>query len=462
MTQALKQYIELARQEWDSLTNASPAPLNALRRKALEALESTPLPRRGSEGYETTDLETMLSPDFGVNTRRVPLWKALEGSNGCAVSPFGLVSRTVVGDTAKPEPAAAAARPVIVETFAEAWRSHPEVMEEYLGKVAPMSNPIVALNTLLAQDGLLIFIPRGTEVENTVQVVNYLARTPQPVMSVRRLLIVAESGAQARVLCCDHTHTSDLAMSLQVAEVFVGDGARLDIYDMEETHASAQRLSTLYARQQRGSSLLLDGITLQNGSSRNEWQIDIDEPDCDTQLLGMAIATQSQHIDNHTLINHNAPRCRSNEMMKYLLDDAATGAFAGKILVGHGCDGVEAYQGNRNICASPSARMFTKPQLEIYTDDVKCSHGATVGQLDQEALFYMLTRGVGRDMARTLLMQAFMADVIDGVRLPLLRDRLHALVERRLAGQPTKCDACAATAAQCAKGEIASNRPAVD
>ena len=159
-------------------------------------------------------------------------------------------------------------------------------------------------------------------------------------------------------------------------------------------------------------------------------------------FAAVAIASGEQHVDNHTLINHNAPRCQSNEMFKYVLNDNSIGAFAGKILVKPDCPKIDAYQGNRNIVASPAARMYTKPQLEIYTDDVKCSHGATVGQLDQDALFYMQTRGISLPVAQKLLMQAFMSDVIDGVRLDTLRDRLRHLVEMRLSGDALICETC--------------------
>ena len=202
------------------------------------------------------------------------------------------------------------------------------------------------------------------------------------------------------------------------------------------------RLSQLWARQDEGSNVLVDGITLTNGYTRNDFRIDVDGAHSTTQLLGMAIGSGNQHVDNHTLINHNAPQCQSNEMFKYVLNDQAIGAFAGKILVKPNCPKIDAYQGNRNIVASPEAKMYTKPQLEIYTDDVKCSHGSTVGQLDQEALFYMQTRGISLPVAQKLLMQAFMSDVIDGVRLASLKDRLRHLVEMRLSGDDAMCKSC--------------------
>ncbi|MBQ2236334.1 MAG: Fe-S cluster assembly protein SufD, partial [Muribaculaceae bacterium] len=299
-----------------------------------------------------------------------------------------------------------------------------------------------ALNTLLAQDGLLVHAPAGKVTHRPIQVVN-IFNAAAPVMAVRRTLIVAEPGSHVQVLVCDHTqHAEQDYLSVQVVEIIAMEGATVEYYDMEESTPRTHRLSSLHVRQHEGSNVLVNGITLLNGTTRNEYHISVDGPNASTTLLGMAIASGEQHVDTLSHIAHNAPRCKSDEMFKYVLDDHAVGAFAGKILVRENCPRVEAYQGNRNLCASSTARMHTKPQLEIYTDDVKCSHGTTIGQLDEEALFYMRSRGIGRELARTMLMQAFMSDIIDGVRLEVLRDRLRHLVEKRFAGDLATCAGC--------------------
>ena len=156
----------------------------------------------------------------------------------------------------------------------------------------------------------------------------------------------------------------------------------------------------------------------------------------------MAIGSEKMHIDNDSAINHRAPHCKSNQLFKYVLDEEATGAFEGSILVTPEAQYTEAYQSNRNILASTSARMHCKPQLEIYNDEVKCSHGATTGQLDTDALFYMRTRGIPEAEARTMLMQAFMIDVIETMHIAGLQERLRHLVERRFAGTLGNCSAC--------------------
>ena len=162
----------------------------------------------------------------------------------------------------------------------------------------------------------------------------------------------------------------------------------------------------------------------------------------ETNLYGCVIADREQHVDNNTLIDHQAPDTHSNELYKYVLDGQATGAFAGRVLVRPGAQGVTSQESNANLCATKEAHMYTQPMLEIYADDVKCSHGSTVGQLDEKALFYMQQRGIGIDEARMLLKFAFVSQVLDVLKLEALRDRLHYLVDKRFRGELGKCEGC--------------------
>ena len=440
MNNALKQYIDLHDENRDAINAHSAPQLNAIRKEARKALNGAVLPRKGSDDYEATDLNAVLAPDYGVNINHVDLSRESTTKFRCEVPNLSTCLYYVFNDTFRPSSTAGKSGDnASVESFQAT--KHPEVLAKHYGTAASLSNPCTALNTMLAQDGVMIYVPKGSHTTRPIQLINVFDANAQ-LMAVRRLLIVLEDDAQAKVLVCDHTKGDQKYLSLETVEVIVGRNAQLDYYHMEESDVNTTRLSQLWVRQQEGSNVLIDGITLTNGYTRNDYSIDVDGEHCDTQLLGMAIASGDQHVDNHTLINHNAPRCQSNEMFKYVLNDNSIGAFAGKILVKPDCPKIDAYQGNRNIVASPTARMYTKPQLEIYTDDVKCSHGSTVGQLDQDALFYMQTRGISLPVAQKLLMQAFMSDVIDGVRLDTLRDRLRHLVEMRLSGDALICETC--------------------
>ena len=440
---ALQQYIDLYDECREILEQQSPALLNMVRRTAREQLQDARLPRKGSEDYEATDLEAVFAHDYGVNVNRLPFEADPGETFHCDVPNLSTCLYYSSNDAF--HSSATAERnigQVVVEPFSMAAVDYPELMADHYGKIAKMSDPTVALNSLLVQDGLLICVPDGVVAERPIQLVN-IFNAALDMMVQRRLLIVVGKNAAIKLLTCDHTQSPDYRyLNNQVVEIVAMQGATLDYYDMEESTPKTNRVSSIYVQQHEGSNVLIDGITLTNGFTRNNYHVEVNGEHAETHLLGMTIASGEQHVDSHTFISHNAPRCHSNEMFKYVLNDNAVGAFAGKILVQPNCPRVEAYQGNRNLCGAPTAKMYTKPQLEIYTDDVMCSHGSAVGQLDEDALFYMRTRGIGVEEARRLLMQAFVADVIDGVRLDALKDRLHYLVEKRFAGTLSNCAGC--------------------
>ncbi|MDD6687252.1 Fe-S cluster assembly protein SufD [Sodaliphilus pleomorphus] len=441
---ALKQYIDLYTEHRAAIEAHAPAALNALRPAALKALDGARLPRKGEEDYEGTDLEQAFAPDYGVNVNRTPFTADPGQAFSCDVPNMSTCLYFFYNDIFSPSRTARQLPGgVVVESLAQAQHSHPEILAKYLGSLADLSKPEVALNTLLAQDGMLVYIPDGVTAEKPIQLVN-IYNAAAPVMAVRRLLVVVGENAHAKMLVCDHTQNAGVDyLGSQVVEIVALKDATFDYYDLEETNASTHRVSSVFVDQREGSNVLVDGMTLLNGFTRNDYYVNVDGEHCQTQLLGMTIASGTQHVDNHSLLCHNKPNCHSNEMFKYVLNDEAVGAFAGKILVKPGCPKTDAYQGNRNIVAAPTAKMYSKPQLEIYTDDVQCSHGTAIGQLDEEALFYMRTRGIPLDQARMLLMQAFVDDVIDGVRLDALKDRLRHLVEKRFQGKMAMCQACA-------------------
>ena len=440
---ALKQYIDLYDETRELLEQQSPALLNKVRREARERIEGARLPRRGSEDYEATDLEAVFAHDYGVNVNRLPFEADPLTTFHCDVPNMSTCLYYSSNDAF--HSSATAERnigQVVVEPFSMAAVDYPELMTDHYGRLARLSDPTVALNSLLVQDGLFIYVPDGVVAERPIQLVN-IFNAALDMMVQRRLLIIVGRNASIKLLTCDHTQSPDYQyLNNQVVEIVALPGSTLDYYDMEESTPKTNRVSSIYVDQHEGSNVLIDGITLTNGFTRNNYHVEVNGEHAETHLLGMTIASGEQHVDSHTFISHNAPRCTSNEMFKYVLNDNAVGAFAGKILVQPGCPRVEAYQGNRNLCSAPTAKMYTKPQLEIYTDDVMCSHGSAIGQLDEEALFYMRTRGIGIDEARRLLMQAFVADVIDGVRLDALKDRLHYLVEKRFAGTLSNCAGC--------------------
>lgn len=441
---AIDQYLELWRENRRLIESKSPEALNQLREAAAESLEANGLPSEKSEDYRHTDLEKLLSPDYGVNVARVPIAVNPSESFRCDVPQLSTSLFLVINDAFAETAGCRNNLPEGVEVMSLAAyaRSHPDFIERYYGSVADLNNPVVALDTLLCQDGIVVHVRAGVKVEPTIQIVN-IFNNISPLLAARRLLIVMEEDAEARLLICDHTQTQEVDFcSLQVVEIIAGKRSRLDYYDLEESTRRTVRLSSLYLHQEEQSEVLLDSMTLYNGVTRNEFFTRFAGRRARLRMLGMGIEDENRRLDTYSKICHDVPECNTDELFKYVVDDEAVGAFSGLIYVAEGAVKTEAYQSNRNLVGSDRAKMHSKPQLEIYNDDVKCSHGTAIGQLDEKQLFYMMTRGISEEQARLMLKQAFMSDVIDGISLSPLRDRLKLMVERRFAGEQTACASC--------------------
>ncbi len=445
---SLAQYIDLYNTNRDIVFSNSAPLLNVMRDQAVKIVkEAKSLPTKSTEGYEKTSIEDMFAPDMGININRVPIPVNVASTFRCDIPNMSTLMAFILNDTFVHGKLLQDKLPkgVIVDSLAHAAVVHKNLVEQYYGRIAPATDAGVALNTMLVQDGVFIYIPRGLVMERPLQLVNIFS-SPTDLLAFRRLLIIIEDGAKAQLLVCDHTqHHDNSFLSSQVIEISLGNGACFELLDIEESSPLTSRYSQLFANQQEGSQLRINGVTLIGGNTRNNYDINLLGRNCETTLAGMAIGSASQHTDNSSNVRHYAPCCRSNQLFKYVLDDQSTGAFEGSIVVSPEAQFTEAYQSNRNMLASTNARMHTKPQLEIYCDDVKCSHGATTGQLDNDALFYMRSRGISEQEARLMLMQAFMSDVIDTVTMEGMRDRLRHLVEKRFYGKTTLCSDCSAS-----------------
>ena len=441
---ALDQYLDLWKDHKQLIASKSPLALNSLREAAADALRLNGLPSVRSEHYAHTDLERILGPDFGINVARVPMAVNPSESFRCDVPQLSTSLFLVINDAFAETAGCRDNLPdgVEVMSLAAYARKNPDFIAKYYGSLASLDNPVVALDTLLCQDGVVVHVRAGVKVEPTIQVVN-IFNSPSPLLAARRLLIVMEEDSEARILSCDHTQTVDTDFcGLQVTEIYAARGSRLDYYDLEESTRRTARLSSLWLRQEEDSEVLLDAMTLYNGVTRNEFFTQFAGPHARLRMLGMGIEDEKRRLDTYSRISHDVPDCDTDELFKYVVDGEAVGAFEGLIYVAEGASKTQAFQSNRNLLGSSEARMHSKPQLEIYNDDVKCSHGCAIGQLDEKQLFYMMTRGISEDQARLLLKQAFMSDVIDGISLPPLRDRLKIMVERRFAGEQTACASC--------------------
>ena len=443
-----QQYIELYKQAAGMIKSHAPEALNAVRDQAFEDFRKQGFPSRKVERYKYTDIQKLFEPDYGVNINRLQIPVDPYEAFRCDVPNLSTSLYFVVNDMFyhDEKPKGHLPEGVIIGSL----RDNPELVAKYYAKLAKTSeDAITALNTMLAQDGMLVYVPKNVKVDRAIQVINILKATPSNAQKVvsdlmvnRRVLIVLEEGAELKMLFCDHAADDRNFLATQVIEAYVGENASLDLYCLEETHAKNVRVSNVYIDQQANSRVNHNVITLHNGITRNKLDLTFSGEGAECQCYGCVIADKQQHVDNNTLISHKVPHCTSNELYKYVLDDKATGAFAGRVLVEHGAQKTSSQMTNQNLTATKEARMYTQPMLEIYADDVKCAHGSTVGQLNDAALFYMRQRGISLSEAKVLLQNAFINEVIDKMQLEPLRDRLHYLVEKRFRGELNKCDGC--------------------
>lgn len=438
-----QEYIDIFVQN-RALVEASCAQLlNEARNEAFARFKAVGFPSVKEEHWLHSNVAKRFAVNYGMNLGRVAMKADRRSIFTCDVPNLNTHQALIVNDTfnagngnVKELPAG-----VILASLNEVAKESPALLEPYYNSLAKEGDSIAQFNTMFVQDGLLLYIPKDTVVEDTIQIVTLLQANVE-MLSNRRLLVIMEENSRASLLVCDHSSMEKQTLSTQVTEIFLGSGACLDLYELEETAYNNTRLGHLFVRQAANSSFNHSNITLTNGFTRNYLNVSLEGQGAEASVNGLVIGDKQQHTDNRTLVDHKVPNCNSTELYKYILDEQSTGVFAGKMLIRPDAQRTFSQQTNRNLCLTNDAHMYAQPQLEIYADDVKCSHGSTVGQLDENALFYMQQRGIPAAEARHLLMYAFAGEVIDNIKIEALRDRLHMLVEKRLRGELNHCKGC--------------------
>ena len=440
-----QQYIDFYKSYHQDIKSHSAILLNAFRDEAFAKFEKLGFPTAKLEDYKYTDMKEPLTVDYGLNINHLPIpvnpYKVFK----CDVPGIRSYLYFVVNEVFYPVTSTSNQQfpeGVIIDSLMGASEKYPELVEKYIGKLSREKNDgWIAFNETFAQDGFFMYIPKNVKLKKPVQLVNILHSNVDLMANTRNLIII-EEGAEAQLLVCDHTMDNVKFFSNRLTEIFVGENAHYEHYHLENVHQQTTNVSTLLVNQQTSSKVLANIITLHNGITRNSIEVNIDGEFCETLLTGMVIGDKTQTVDNFTSIVHKKPNSQSNELFKYILDENSKGAFSGKIYVAPHAQKTFAYQNNRNILLSKNARMRSKPQLEIYADDVKCSHGATIGQLDELAKFYMQSRGISEAEARFLLMFAFTNDVIENIKIEALKGRMRLLIEKRLRGKLAYCEGC--------------------
>ena len=305
------------------------------------------------------------------------------------------------------------------------------IIENYFNKVAKQDH-LTSLNTAFVKEGAYIHIPRNTEVEKPIQIINFTTGTEDAIMTQPRNLIVVEQNAHVQIIERHQSLTQNAALTNVVTEIFADRYATVDYYKIQNDHTSASLVDNTFIEQQSESTVAVHTFSFGGKVTRNNLNFYQMGKHINSTLKGITIIEGKQHVDHHTLVHHTAPNCESHQDYKGIFNERAVGVFNGKVVVEKDAQKTNAYQQNNNVLVSDRSTINAKPQLEIFADDVKCSHGCTIGQLDEQALFYMQQRGIPKKEARALLMYAFANTVLESVKIPEVKERITKLIAMKL------------------------------
>jgi len=435
--------ISLYRQNNSVLDTMSGKLLNLQRENAFHDFDKLGIPTVKNENYKYTPLEKYFAGNYDVDLEVNPFKIDVKSIFKCDVPNLDThVVLVLNGFYYANDRNGELPEGLIICGLNEASVKYPALFEKHYARYADTSvDGLVALNTLFAHDGVFIYIPDNAEMTKPLQVIN-LSYSDKNLRITRRNLIVAGNNAKAAIVVCDHTLSNQSFLTNSLTEIFVGRQASVNYDWLQNENGKSTHINNLFIHQEESSSFCSSIVSLHGGLIRNNFYAVLAGQHSDTSLNGLFLCDDKQHVANYILVDHASPNCTSNQLFKGILDGEATGSFNGKILVRPDAQKIQAYQKNNNILLSSTARMNTKPHLEIYADDVKCSHGATVGQLDSEALFYIRSRGISQDEARHLLMYAFANEIVGKISVPILKERIIDLVDKRLRGELSGCNDC--------------------
>ena len=430
-TQSKNWYISNFKRIEESLNGESKTPFHELRKKAIEIFGEIDFPSVKNEEWKYTNIAPILKFNFS-NVKPVKL-------NTEDIEPFlipGLKPSIIVLVNGSYVPGLSKIHKhpegVIIESFSNVLKNDPGIILEHFGKYAKLDNGFIALNTAFAGDGVVIKIPDNTVIKDYIHIINLTGSKNENVLSQPRNLIVTGKNSQVKIIESYHSLPGNENLTNVVNEVIAGENSDVEIYRLQHENTGSFHVNHTQAYQQKNSVFTHYSITLGGNIVRNDTNTLLDAENCTGNLFGLYLTEGSQHVDNHTMIDHAKPHCQSNEKYKGVLDGSSRGVFNGKVFVREDAQKTNAYQSNKAILLTGTAVVDTKPQLEIYADDVKCSHGAAIGQLDDEAVFYLRSRGIGKELAKTVLIRAFANDIFETLTSEELHEHLNHLVYAKL------------------------------
>jgi len=434
---------DLYEQHRDLIGESDTPRLARIREEAFKSFCKLGFPHTGLEEWRNTDLTESLARGYDYPLFRDPE-EDIQKVFRCNIPHL---DTAIIGQlngwyVSKDVPLMELGNGIIMGSLAEAKRKYPELVEQYYNKTtSDRKEALTELNTAFAQDGVFIYVPDNVQSPKPVQLINVIHHEKSLFLQSRNLVIVGKN-ARLSMVHCDDSYNLQSSFSNIVTEIFLGEKGIMDHYKLQNLNNSSALVSTTCFQMEAGAELESHYITLNGGLIRNNIRLLFNGPHGKADIFGIYLMDRKQHIDNQVFIDHASPDCTSYEMFKGILDEQARGIFNGHVVVRRHAARTDARQNNRNILLTDTARVNSKPFLEIYNDDVKCSHGSSTGQLDSEAMFYLRQRGIGEESARMLLMFAFADEVVGRIAIPQLRQRIEDMVKKRLQGELQICEQC--------------------
>ncbi len=415
------------------LNGETKTPVHQTRREAMQNFEKLGFPTIKHEEWKYSNVNSLVKQAFDFNVKTEFGSEELEtlaipNLEGNILYFINGIYNPSLSRIVSPE------NQLQILSFGQAVKENPSLLDAYFAKYANyQDDAFTALNTAFAHDGVVVNVPAGKVVEQPI-ILRFItdARIANAASQPRNLIVVGKN-AEVKMAEAFRTIGENGSFTNIVTEIVIDENANVQYYKVQNETEKAYHIGTTQVSQKANSHFYAVTVTVNGGFVRNNLNIVLDGQNCEAFMYGLYFPNGKQHIDNHTLVDHAKPNSYSNELYKGVLQDKSTGVFNGKIFVRDGASKTNAYQSCRNVVLSDEASMNTKPQLEIYNDDVKCSHGTTTGKLNDEALFYMRSRGIPKAEAMTLLMYAFCEDVISEIKIEPIRAYLEGVIADKLA-----------------------------
>ncbi len=408
------------------------SPIHDVRSKAIKVFEDQGFPTKKQEAWKYTSLNALVKKDYSIfpDNETAVEFKNVKKYFIHDIDTYKIVFVDGVYSSFLSETTHDGIDVCLLSAALTKSKYQP-VMDAYFNKIAK-EDSLTSLNTAFAREGAYIHIPKHKEVEKPIEIINFSTGTEAAAMLQPRNLIVVGENSHVQIIERHQSLSENPVFTNVVTEIFADTRAYVDYYKVQNDVATASLIDHTYISQETASVCRVHTFSFGGNLTRNNLNFYQKGERCDSVLNGITILEDKQHVDHNTLVHHIAPNCESHQDYKGIFDDNSTGVFNGKVYVEKEAQKLDAFQQNNNILVSDKATCNSKPQLEIFADDVKCSHGCTIGQLDEEAMFYLRSRGIAAKEARALLMYAFANNVLESVKIPELKKRINKLIANKI------------------------------